>query len=132
MASRFQRGSGIDLWFDCGQLSEEREFARGLLHGVERWWATKTTVWHETHWRNGLKHGVEREWNEKGQLRRGFPRFFVRDEQVTRHRYEAARSSDPTLMPRRITDDAPKRSRVGRSGSVIMQQSKSRQSGSKE
>lgn len=109
VATRFHRGTGVDLWFDCDRLSEERTFVAGRRHGVERWWATAETVWHESYYSEGLKHGIEREWTAKGRLIRGFPRYFLRGEQVTKRQYEKGRLLDPTLLGNRAADNLPNR-----------------------
>jgi antitoxin component YwqK of YwqJK toxin-antitoxin module len=94
-------GTGVDLWFDrAGVLSEERHYHDGQRHGYERWWCgDNTTVWQEEHFRHGEAHGIFRQWNNKGRLRRGFPRYYVGGKQVTKRQYERARLADPTLPP---------------------------------
>jgi antitoxin component YwqK of YwqJK toxin-antitoxin module len=37
VATRFVRGTGLDLWFDCGRLCESREYVHGRRQGAERW-----------------------------------------------------------------------------------------------
>ncbi|NTU80110.1 MAG: hypothetical protein HGA45_12010 [Chloroflexales bacterium] len=92
-------GTRVDLWFDrVGVLSEERHYLDGERHGYERWWCgDNATVWQEEHYRHGEAHGISRQWNDKGRLRRGFPRYFVDGEQVTRRQYERACRADVTL-----------------------------------
>lgn len=94
-------GTGVDLWFDReGVLSEERHYLDGQRHGYERWWRSDaTTVLQEEHYQKGQAHGIFRQWNDKGRLRRGFPRYYVSGKQVTKHQYEQARHVDPTLPP---------------------------------
>lgn len=109
VATRFVRGTGIDLWFDCGRLSESREFVDGHRHGVERWWRSKHEVWHEIQLWRGQQHGVERQWNESGRLRRGYPKYFVHDQQVTRREYEKAQRRDSTLPALSPSENRPRR-----------------------
>jgi antitoxin component YwqK of YwqJK toxin-antitoxin module len=104
-------GTGVDLWFERkGVLAEERHYLDGQRHGYERWWSTdNVTIWQEEHYQHGKQHGVFRHWNDKGNLRRGFPRYFVNGEQVTKRQYERARFTDPTLPPLLSEDNAPNR-----------------------
>ncbi len=111
--TRFDRGTGVDLWFDAGatgdwRLAEEREYVCGMRHGIERWWSGEA-VREEQMLFEDQKHGIERMWNARGRLRRGWPRYFVRDLQVTRREYERARKVDATLPVRRGADDLPER-----------------------
>lgn len=104
-------GTGIDLWFERkGVLAEERHYLDGQRHGHERWWTgDNATISEEEHFHHGKAHGIFRRWNAKGKLRRGFPRYFVSGEQVTKRQYERARRTDPTLPPFLIEDNAPQR-----------------------
>lgn len=91
-------------------LAEEREYQDGLRHGYERWWnCDNATVWQEEHYWRGEPHGIFRRWNERGALRRGYPRYFVAGRQVARRKYERARRDDPTLPPFTLADNAPGR-----------------------
>lgn len=107
-ATRFVRGTGADLWFsgEGDILSEERHFEGGVRHGVERWWYDENRVWHEIEYKDSLEHGIERRWNGD-RLERGYPRYFLVGERVTRRAYERARRTDPTLRPRTAEDDRP-------------------------
>jgi hypothetical protein len=107
--TRFVRGTGLDLWWDDGVLTESRSYRDGRLHGVERWWHSRTLVWCELYWFAGLQHGIERHWNLHHRLARGYPKFFVRGEQVSRRAYLRASAVDPTLSPYRNADDRPRR-----------------------
>lgn len=108
---RMEHGTGVDLWFERkGVLAEERHFLDGQRHGYERWWlGDNATVWQEKHYQHGKPHGVFRHWNDKGNLRRGFPRYFANGEQVTKRQYERARRTDPTLPPFLPEHNAPNR-----------------------
>lgn len=101
-----EHGTGVDLWFDCaGVLSEERHYLDGKRHGYERWWCgDNATVWQEEHFRHGEAHGIARHWNDRGRLRRGFPRYFAQGEQVTKRQYERACRADPSL-PRFVSEE---------------------------
>ncbi len=109
--SRFVRGTGLDAWFgDLRTLTESYTFRRGKLHGYKRWWTNARCVWLEEHYVDGVPHGIHREWNwSSGRLRRGFPKYFVHGEQVTRRRYLRVAKADPTLPPVRARDDRPTR-----------------------
>jgi antitoxin component YwqK of YwqJK toxin-antitoxin module len=106
-----EHGTGIDLWLASdGSLSEERHYKDGLRHGYERWWnGDNTTVWKEEHYWQGEAQGIFREWNEHGRLRRGYPRYFVGGERVTKQRYEQACQSATTLPRFDAMDNTPRR-----------------------
>lgn len=106
-----EHGTGVDLWFDrLGVLAEERHYRDGLLHGYERWWCgDNATVWQEEHFWGGEAHGIFRHWNDKGRLRRGFPRYFVGGEQVTKRQYERACCTDTTLPAFVLEENLPGR-----------------------
>ena len=103
-----RKGTGIDLW--GVPLSEERHFEQGILNGFERWWdGNDRTVFEERHWRADQWHGIQRSWNDQGRLRRGFPKYFVAGNKVTKRQYLAACKNDPSLPPYRKKDDKPTR-----------------------
>lgn len=108
-------GTGYDVW--CGHrgdgvvlVSEIHPMRDGLPHGFE-WWLNEDqlSVYEEKHWFNGKWHGIEREWNSKNKLRRGYPKYWIRGEAVTKRQYLAAARKDATLPPFRLKDNSPKR-----------------------
>jgi antitoxin component YwqK of YwqJK toxin-antitoxin module len=104
-------GTGIDLWFaELGVLAEERYYQDGKYHGYERWWqGDNQTIWQESHFWHGVEHGIFRQWNQAGRLRRGYPRYFVAGERVSKRHYERACRHDSTLPPFRIEENSPAR-----------------------
>jgi hypothetical protein len=105
-------GTGVDLWRnDDGSLSEERYLKDGQWHGFERWWShqSNTTTWLEKHFYENVEHGIERQWNGEGRIRRGYPRYFVNGQRVSKRQYLSACQRDPTLPPYRPEDDRPER-----------------------
>ena len=107
---RMRHGTGVDLWFDApGELSEERYVRDGKWDGFERWWSTRHSVFAETHFKENLEHGIKREWTAGGNLRRGYPRYFIRGNRVSKREYERACKEDPSLPRYRSEDDSPKR-----------------------
>ncbi|MGE3911892.1 MAG: toxin-antitoxin system YwqK family antitoxin [Chloroflexota bacterium] len=106
------RGTGLDLWRNAdGMLSEERYLKDGGLHGYTRWWSTpdNRTIWWEEHFQDNVQHGIERQWNGEGRVKRGYPRYFVHGQRVTKRQYLSACKKDPTLPPYRPEDDRPER-----------------------
>ncbi len=104
--------TGLDLWCDeVGHLAEEHYRPRPGELGYHREWnGDEKTVWQEYFYVLGKGyHGVWREWNEQGRIRRGFPRFFVNDQRVTKRQYLRASEADPVLPPYRPEDDDPHR-----------------------
>ena len=105
-------GTGIDLWRNAdGALSEERYCRAGERHGYERWWSGEDNgrIWLERHFHENVEHGIERQWNGRDRIKRGYPRYFVNGERVTKRQYLKAAESDPTLPPYRPEDDRPER-----------------------
>ena len=109
-------GSGLDLWRrqQCSDgsvfLSEIHSMKDGWPHGYE-WWlnSDQRSVWAERHWNEGQFHGIEREWNARGRLRRGYPRYYVRGERVSKRAYLKACRVDPSLPAFRAKDNKPVR-----------------------
>jgi len=108
-----RRGTGIDLWWSSCYggfgLSEVHYMKDGDRHGFEWWLNGDTTLFEERHCLNGKLHGIEREWNSEGRLRRGYPRYYVHGEWVTKRQYLKACATDPTLPKFREADNKPKR-----------------------
>ena len=110
-----KHGAGIDLWWDQYDehslpfLSEARYLKDGVRHGWE-WWLddSRKSVWSECHYFQSRKHGIEREWRN-GKLRRGYPRYWLHEERVTKRRYLRAALKDPALPPFRAADNRPER-----------------------
>jgi antitoxin component YwqK of YwqJK toxin-antitoxin module len=107
------RGTGIDLWWggcDERALSEARYIESGQRHGFE-WWIhpNQRQVTEELHCWHGQPHGIERQWNEQGRLRRGYPRYYVDGERVSKRRYLRACAARPELPPFREQDQRPER-----------------------
>jgi hypothetical protein len=101
---RIRHGTGVDLWWQetftdppRPYLAEVR-FARRPASRLE-WLLNEDqrSVYEERHWRGGKLHGIERQWTPQGRLRRGFPRFYVNGELVTKLAYERARAKDASL-----------------------------------
>jgi antitoxin component YwqK of YwqJK toxin-antitoxin module len=109
-------GSGLDLWRcqRCGGgavfLSEVHEMKDGQPHGYE-WWLNEDqrSVDTERHWNEGRLHGIEREWNAQGRLKRGYPRYYIRGERVSKRAYVKACTVDPTLPAVRAAENEPLR-----------------------
>jgi hypothetical protein len=108
-------GTGLDLWYNApGVLAEERAFRDGERHGFERWWTgDNQTVYEESHFSNGIEHGIFRQWNPQQKLRRGYPRYVVMGQRVTKRQYQRACLSDPTLPRFYAADNQPYRTLPG-------------------
>ena len=112
---KMNHGTGYDIWRDQLQawpiyVSEIHPMRDGLPHGFE-WWLNQDqrSVCEEKHWFDGQWHGIEREWNFRNKLRRGYPKYWIRGEAVTKQQYLAAARKDATLPPFRLKDNSPKR-----------------------
>lgn len=111
-----KRGTGIDLWKQetypghSAYLSEARYIKDGNWHGFE-WWLNEDqkTVQKENHFWENLQHGITREWNNQGRVKRGYPKYWVRNVRVTKRQYLKAQTKDPSLPPYREVDNLPRR-----------------------
>jgi hypothetical protein len=112
-----KRGTGLDLWrqkmnWGTGRvfLAEARFIKEGKWHGFE-WWLNEDqkSVHDEHHFWENLQHGVQRSWNSKNRLRRGYPRYWVKNKQITKREYLRASAKDPNLPPFRESDNRPRR-----------------------
>jgi hypothetical protein len=109
-AYRMDHGTGVDVWRGDGDcVTETRSHLRGVWHGYERWWldSRRGVIFQERHLSKNAEHGVFREWGPRGRLRRGFPRYYVNGQRVTKRQYLRAAASDPTLPPFRPEDNLP-------------------------
>lgn len=106
-----RNGVGMDLW--CGEngtLAEELYWPDDGELGYQRFWNEDgKTIYFEKSWTNGGSHGIHRRWNDKGKLCRGFPKFFIKNEQVTKKQYLRGCESDPLLPEYRPEQDRPSR-----------------------
>lgn len=109
LETRFVNGTGIDVWWDRGRVSEVRFFRESHRHGVEQWWFDARCVFEEGHFSKGQKHGIWRRWSGQRRLERGYPQYFTHDEKVTRREYLKARATDATLPPYSERDNRPSR-----------------------
>lgn len=112
---RFTHGTGYDIWRyekEDGSIgvSEIHSIQDGSPHGFE-WWlnADQHSIWHELHWSQGKYHGIERMWNERGKLKKGYPKFWIQGKAVTRRAYVKAAEQDETLPDYQETEDRPQR-----------------------
>jgi hypothetical protein len=106
-------GTGYDVWRNQiadGPIyvSEIHSMRDGSKHGFE-WWLNEDqkSVHEEKHWYEGSYHGIEREWHRSGKLMRGYPKYWVHGEAVTKRQYVQAAQKDPTLPPFRLKDNSP-------------------------
>src|SRR5262249_7219402 len=109
-----EHGTGLDLWRQAWEdgrvyLAEVHSIRNGLSHGFEWWFFVGRRLRRERHWQEGTLHGIEREWNFSGGLRRGFPRYWVRGERVTKAKYLKASVVDSTLPAFDVKDNLPYR-----------------------
>ena len=110
-------GTGLDLWrakdnWGNGRvyLSEARFVKEGKWHGFE-WWLNEDqkSVHGEHHFWENLQHGIQRSWNNQGRLRRGYPRYWVRNVRLTKRKYLRECTKDSSLPPYRDRDNLPAR-----------------------
>lgn len=95
LRTRFVYGSGVDLWADGTEITELRVHRHNHRHGIERW-GHPLLPYEENHFLEGRRAGVFRRW-EGLELKKGYPQYFVADEEVTRAAYARARRRLPQL-----------------------------------
>jgi hypothetical protein len=112
---RFVRGTGYDVWRyerEDGSIgiSEIHSIQDSARHGFE-WWLCddQQSVWHERHWLQGKVHGIERMWNREGRLKSGYPRYWIRNQPVSKREYIKAAEQDETLPEVREIENRPER-----------------------
>jgi antitoxin component YwqK of YwqJK toxin-antitoxin module len=112
---KLQHGTGLDIWRQEDEnnkvfVSEIHSLQDGVPNGYE-WWFTSSRrdLMHERHWQRGKLHGIERVWNRKGKLRRGYPKFFIEDQVVSKRKYVAMALLDKTLPIFQEKDNLPAR-----------------------
>jgi hypothetical protein len=112
---RLVHGTGYDIWrWECWEgfapVSEVHSMKEGVPHGYE-WWMDpdQRSLDHERHWCKGKYHGIERRWNYRRKLHRGYPKYWIHGDSVTKNQYLKAAKSDKTLPPFRAKDNSPRR-----------------------
>ena len=112
---RLVGGTGYDIWRyerEDGStgISEIHSLQDNVPHGFE-WWlkADQHSVWHERHWQQGKVHGIERMWNDKGQIKRGYPKYWILNQAVRKRIYLKAAEQDISLPTYREKDNLPQR-----------------------
>ena len=108
-------GTGFDVWRQEDEdnavfVSEIHSLQDGFPNGYEWWFASsKQDLRHERHWSMGKLHGIERMWNNKGRPCRGYPKFYIADQVVSKQKYILMRFKDKTLPAFRERDNLPYR-----------------------
>ena len=112
---RLVHGTGYDIWRyervnGTVGVSEIHSLRDNLPHGFE-WWlkADQHFLWHERHWQEGKVHGIERMWNDKGRLKRGYPKYWIQNQAVRKRVYLKAAEQDKSLPKFREKDNLPQR-----------------------
>lgn len=105
--TRFVHGTGVDVWVNCGCVSEVREMVDGVPHGVIRW-GHPLLPSEEDFYFEGKRCGPLRRW-VGDRLEDGFPKFYLDDEEVTRAVYLRARTLRPLLQRYSRIDDERRR-----------------------
>jgi len=109
------QGTGFDVWRQEKEdrtnfVSEIHRLQDGTPHGYEWHFASSQgELWHERHWYIGKLHGIERIWSSKGKLRRGYPMFYVLEQEVSKQTYLKLARDDKTLPAYRAEDRLPHR-----------------------
>jgi hypothetical protein len=103
LRTRFVQGSGVDLWANGTEITELRVHRNNHRHGVERW-GHPLLPYEENYFLEGRRAGVFRRWDGLA-LEKGYPQYFVDDEEVTRAEYVRARRRHPELPRDDRADD---------------------------
>jgi antitoxin component YwqK of YwqJK toxin-antitoxin module len=112
---KIKHGTGFDIWRQEDEdngvfVSEIHALKDGFPNGYEWWFASpEQDLILERHWQMGKLHGIERVWNSKSRLRRGYPKFFIADQNVSKQKYIKMTLMDKTLPVFREKDNLPYR-----------------------
>ncbi|NUN98372.1 MAG: hypothetical protein HUU16_19595 [Candidatus Omnitrophica bacterium] len=117
---RMVHGTGYDIWKEpdldedgnpsgAFHLAELNQMEDGVPHGIEWWLNPDGTLWWERSWKRGKLHGIERMWNSSGNLRHGFPKYWIGDEKVSKRKYLKLQKVDFSCPPFRAEDNKPQR-----------------------
>jgi antitoxin component YwqK of YwqJK toxin-antitoxin module len=103
-------GNGIDLWWQEWfprqvHLSEVCFMKNGVPHGLEWNLDHNESVYFERQWFYGEWHCITRGWKNSRTLDKGFPKFFIKNNQVTKAQYLKSSNNDPTLPKYETADD---------------------------
>jgi hypothetical protein len=110
-----KHGTGFDIWRQEDEsngvfVSEIHSLKDGVPHGYEWWFASsEQDLVYERHWHKGKLHGIERVWNSEGKLRRGYPKFFIADQSISKQKYAKMALIDKTLPVFQEKDNLPYR-----------------------
>jgi len=108
-------GTGFDIWRQENEdqavfISEIHSLQDGVPHGCEwQFVSPHRNLWYERNSYTGKIHGIERIWNSKGRLRRGYPRFYVLDQVVSKQKYLELSQTDKSLPTYQEDDNLPQR-----------------------
>lgn len=107
-----EQGTGLDLWWQDWEdgsvdLQEVHPYVDGLSHGFEWWFCQRDRLSDERHWVRGILHGIEREWNYAGGMSRGYPRYWLQGERVTKRQYIRALELGADAPPFRPEENKP-------------------------
>ncbi|MBX3063782.1 MAG: hypothetical protein KF726_12450 [Anaerolineae bacterium] len=111
---RMVHGTGLDVWRGGDEdgniyITEIHPMVDGELHGYQWWFKHDQILNEENPYRKGLLHGIQRHWNLQDRLRRGYPKYWINGEQVTKRQYLRAARTDKTLPPFDPADNQPTR-----------------------
>ena len=112
---KMKHGTGFDIWRQEDEqsgvfVSEIHSLTDGLPNGYEWWFSSRQQdLMHERHWHLGKLHGIERVWNSNGRLSRGYPKFFIEDQTVSKQKYTKMALIDKTLPSFQEKDNLPYR-----------------------
>jgi antitoxin component YwqK of YwqJK toxin-antitoxin module len=97
-------GTGTDLWWQEADgeivLTKAHRRVNNRWDGYE-WWFNNcrpSELSIEKWWLEGELHGIERKWNLKARIRRGWPKYWIHNQQVDKRKYLRAAAKDPTLL----------------------------------
>lgn len=96
-------GTGYDVWRNIREdgsiyISEIHSMENGQNHGFELWLnEDQETIWLEKTWLKNKLHGVEYQWELNGNLRDGYPKYWVRDQEASKEEYLSKTKTDCRL-----------------------------------
>ena len=92
-----KRHGPLRCWYKNGKLMFESPFKDGESHGMIQRWYRNGTKWIEVSRKNGKLHGPMKEWNKAGNMKDGYPKFYIEGAEVEEVDYLETMEAAATL-----------------------------------
>ena len=72
----------LRCWYENGKLRFVSPFKDGESHGMIQRWYRNGAKWIEVSRKNGKLHGPMKEWSKAGNIKDGYPKFYIEGAEV--------------------------------------------------